>query len=142
MRKRDKLTLKMGEFFSGTGGLAKGATTAKSTNNGTTLSISSVWANDYDEDSCKTYALNIEGDANSENMLCFDVEQVDINNLSPIDIFAYGFPCNDFSIVGERLGFGGKFGGLYSYGVEVLNRHKPMVLVAENVGGIRSANQG
>jgi DNA (cytosine-5)-methyltransferase 1 len=141
-KKADKLTLKLGEFFSGPGGLAKGAVISTSTNNGTQLSVASAWANDYDEDSCKTYALNIEGDANSENILCSDVSKVDIKSLSPIDIFAYGFPCNDFSVVGERLGFGGKFGGLYRYGIDVLNFHKPKVLVAENVGGINSANQG
>ena len=141
-RKTDNIVLRLGEFFSGPGGLAKGATMSRSINNGTQISISSAWANDYDEDSCRTYALNIEGDSKSENILCSDVSKVDIKSLAPIDIFAYGFPCNDFSVVGERLGFGGKFGGLYRYGIEVLNHHKPKVLVAENVGGINSANQG
>jgi DNA (cytosine-5)-methyltransferase 1 len=140
--KTDKVVLRLGEFFSGPGGLAKGAVMSSSTNNGTQLLVTSAWANDYDEDTCRTYALNLEGDINSENVLCSDVREVDIKSLAPIDIFAYGFPCNDFSVVGERLGFEGKFGGLYSYGVEVLNFHKPKVLVAENVGGINSANQG
>lgn len=138
----DHLCLRLGEFFSGPGGLAKGAVMSRSTNNGTKLTITSAWANDYDEDTCNTYALNLEGDINSENVLCADVSKVDIKSLAPIDIFAYGFPCNDFSVVGERLGFGGKFGGLYTYGIDVLNFHKPKVLVAENVGGINSANQG
>ena len=31
----------------------------------------------------------------------------------------FGFPCNDFSIVGERKGLAGKYGKLYSYGVRV-----------------------
>jgi DNA (cytosine-5)-methyltransferase 1 len=140
--KKDSVVLRLGEFFSGPGGLAKGAVMSSSTNNGTQLSITSAWANDYDEDTCKSYALNLEGDINSENVLCSDVSQVDIKSLAPIDVFAYGFPCNDFSVVGERLGFQGKFGGLYTYGIEVLNFHKPKVLVAENVGGINSANQG
>lgn len=140
--KNSSITLRLGEFFSGPGGLAKGALMSQSNNNGVTLRVSSAWANDYDEDSCKTYALNIEGDINSENVLCSDIRVVDIKSLAPIDIFAYGFPCNDFSVVGERLGFSGKFGGLYSYGIDVLNHHKPKVLVAENVGGINSTNQG
>lgn len=140
--KTDKVVLRLGEFFSGPGGLAKGAVMSSSTNNGTQLLVTSAWANDYDEDTCRTYALNLEGDINSENVLCSDVKEVDIKSLASIDIFAYGFPCNDFSVVGERLGFEGKFGGLYRYGVEVLNFHKPKVLVAENVGGINSANQG
>ncbi|MFH1192069.1 MAG: DNA cytosine methyltransferase [bacterium] len=70
------------------------------------------------------------------------MRKLNINSLSPIDIFAYGFPCNDFSIVGEQKGFKGNFGPLYSYGVEVLNKFKPKVFIAENVGGIASANGG
>mgnify|MGYP000668591223 CR=1 FL=1 len=62
--------------------------------------------------------------------------------LPKFDCFAYGFPCNDFSIVGEHLGFKGKFGPLYSYGVELINRYHPKWFVAENVGGIKSSNEG
>jgi DNA (cytosine-5)-methyltransferase 1 len=43
--------------------------------------------------------------------------------LGEIDGFAYGFPCNDFSIVGESKGFDGVYGGLYSYGVNVLDKY-------------------
>ena len=31
-----------------------------------------------------------------------------------------GFPCNDFSLVGEQKGIEGKFGPLYRYGVNAL----------------------
>ena len=62
--------------------------------------------------------------------------------LPKFDCFAYGFPCNDFSNVGEHLGFKGKFGPLYSYGVELINRYHPKWFVAENVGGISSSNEG
>ncbi|HEX5456227.1 MAG TPA: DNA (cytosine-5-)-methyltransferase [Candidatus Saccharimonadales bacterium] len=140
-RKKQKI-LKLGEFFSGPGGLALGAIKSSSLSNEILLKIQSEWANDFDEDSCKTYALNIEGSMDSENIICSDVSKVDVAKLRPIDIFAYGFPCNDFSVVGERLGFNGKFGPLYSYGIKVINHHKPSVFVAENVGGINSANQG
>ena len=36
----------------------------------------------------------------------------------------------------------GKFGPLYSYGVELINRYHPTWFVAENVGGIKSTNEG
>ena len=50
-----------------------------------------------------------------------------------------GFPCNDFSLVGQHKGMGGEFGPLYSYGVKVLERHvdlykRPKWFLAENVG--------
>lgn len=134
--------LTLGELFSGPGGLAVGAILSESINNSRILKIKHVWANDYDKDACATYKKNICKDKQNSNVICEDVRKLDINLLSPIDIFAYGFPCNDFSIVGEQKGLGGSFGPLYSYGIKVLNKFKPKVFVAENVGGIASADGG
>ncbi len=78
----------------------------------------------------------------SQRVICTDVRELNIKALAEIDVFAYGFPCNDFSIVGQHKGIKGKYGGLYYYGVEVLNLFSPIVFVAENVGGINSANNG
>lgn len=107
--------------------------------------IEHAWANDYSEDSCLTYKQNICPQEN-DSVYCEDVKKFVANigkkKLGKIDIFAYGFPCNDFSIVGESKGFEGEFGPLYSYGINIINKFKPTVFVAENVGGIRSANQG
>jgi DNA (cytosine-5)-methyltransferase 1 len=55
---------------------------------------------------------------------------------------AFGFPCNDFSLVGQQKGVDGDFGPLYTYCVDAVRRIKPKWFVAENVGGIRSANSG
>lgn len=134
--------LKFGEFFSGPGGLAFGAISSASNNNGKILKIEHSWANDYDRDSCATYKKNICKNKKGSQVICQDIRYLDIDSLPPVDVFAYGFPCNDFSIVGEQKGFGGNFGPLYSYGIEVLNKFKPKVFVAENVGGIASANDG
>jgi len=105
------------------------------------FSIKHQWASDYDKDSCETYTLNICPNSPSTVYHC-DVKDLDINSLSPIDILAFGFPCNDFSIVGETKGMDGKFGMLYQYGVAVLEAHNPMAFVAENVSGIKGANGG
>lgn len=137
----ENITLKLGELFNGPGGLALGAIRSKIEKNGIVFSIQHSWATDYDQDSCKTYARNICSD-NPESVICSDVHELEIDSLSPIDIFAYGFPCNDFSIVGEHKGFNGKFGPLYTYGIKVMDFFKPKVFVAENVGGIASANGG
>ena len=92
-----------------------------------------------------TYLKNING-ATGSSVIREDVRKVTVKQLKSIsktiDGFAYGFPCNDFSNVGEKLGFKGKFGPLYSYGVELINRYHPKWFVAENVGGIKSSNEG
>jgi len=100
-----------------------------------------TWASDYDEDSCCTYRNNICPDK-PETVICENIKLLEIGALPKVDIFAYGFPCNDFSIVGEQKGFNGGYGPLYSYGVDVLNKLKPLCFVAENVNGLTSANNG
>jgi DNA (cytosine-5)-methyltransferase 1 len=131
---------KLGELFSGPGGLALGAVSASIFDKGFYYKITHEWATDYDEDSCKTYLHNICNGHN--NVICEDIKKLKIENLSPIDAFAYGFPCNDFSLVGEQKGFNGNYGPLYTYGIKVINTFKPKFFVAENVGGMASANEG
>jgi DNA (cytosine-5)-methyltransferase 1 len=128
----------MGELFCGPGGMALGAHSAAAL---TGINLQHAWANDYDQNTCDTYRQNISG-TTEESVICADVRQLDISALAPIDGFAFGFPCNDFSQVGEQKGTQGKFGPLYSFGVEVLNTHSPQWFVAENVGGLRSSNEG
>src|SRR5690606_42039122 len=54
---------------------------------------------------CETYRYNVAHHDDCSSVICADVKDVNIKSLEPIDIFAYGFPCNDFSVVGERKGF-------------------------------------
>jgi DNA (cytosine-5)-methyltransferase 1 len=105
------------------------------------VNLRHAWANDYDRSTCDTYIRNIPF-ASNDSVLDGDVRDINLSELQPVDGFAFGFPCNDFSQVGEQRGTEGKFGPLYSYGVEVLNLHSPSWFVAENVGGLRSSNQG
>ncbi len=65
-----------------------------------------------------------------------------INKLPRIDALAFGFPCNDFSLVRQQKGFKGEFGLLYTDGVKVLQKLQPKWFLAENVGGLRSTNEG
>lgn len=136
------MIFRLGELFSGPGGLAYGLKNANVVDGrGNEYSIEHVWANDIDEDSCKTFQKNIVPNYPNK-VIIGHVDDLDIKNLAPIDAFAYGFPCNDFSLVGEHNGLDGKYSPLYSYGIEVLNYHNPFWFFAENVGGIRSANDG
>ncbi|MFA7341778.1 MAG: DNA (cytosine-5-)-methyltransferase, partial [Candidatus Methanomethylophilaceae archaeon] len=136
-----KKVFRLGELFSGPGGLALGARSARVSENGNSYSIELEWANDYDKDTCETYRFNIHP-IKPNKVICKDVHELDIPKLKPIDALAFGFPCNDFSIVGETKGTNGRFGPLYSYGVEALTIHQPEWFLAENVGGLRHSNEG
>ena len=130
----------VGEFYSGPGGLGLGTKLAKiKTKKGDTYSYKHVFATDYDNDSCETYKLNVCDEC---NVICSDIRDLKIESLPYVDGFLYGFPCNDFSNVGETKGLKGKFGPLYSYGVDYINQKNPKFFLAENVSGISGANSG
>lgn len=132
-----KEIIKLGELFCGPGGLAWAAINAQSD----CFQIKHEWANDYDLETCQTYVRNICPDT-PESVIHGDVRELDLSKLGAIDAFAFGFPCNDFSVVGEQKGLSGTYGPLFSYGVTILKLYKPKWFLAENVGGLRSANEG
>jgi DNA (cytosine-5)-methyltransferase 1 len=139
---KKEVIFKMAELFCGPGGLAHGALTAFAYNQkGERYGVQPVWANDIDSATCKTYARNVHaGDASC--VTCGSVENIDFKKVKKFDALAFGFPCNDFSIIGEHKGFDGKYGPLYTYGVKAINIHNPKWFIAENVSGLQSANEG
>jgi DNA (cytosine-5)-methyltransferase 1 len=135
------MKFRLGELFCGPGGIGYAAKTAMV--NDPNYYIEHAWANDYDKDTCSTYAENIASDKNT--VVCKDIRKLDftiLRDLSEIDALAFGFPCNDFSVVGEQKGIDGVFGPLYSYGVKALKEFSPKWFLAENVGGLRNSNDG
>lgn len=137
------MNFKFGELFCGPGGLGLSAHRTVVKDSKTTYTISTVWANDYDKDTCQTYQENIlNKNRNNARIICKDIRKLNIENLPYIDSLAFGFPCNDFSIVGERKGMNGVYGPLYSYGVKTLKHFQPIWFLAENVGGLRNSNEG
>ena len=91
---------RLGELFCGPGGLAWGATNANIGRDD--FGIVHAWANDYDSDTCDTYRHNI-CPQDPESVIWGDVRKIDLENLPPISALAFGFPCNDFSVVGAMI---------------------------------------
>lgn len=136
------MVFRLGELFCGPGGLAYGA--MHSNINQEDFRIVHQWATDYDVNTCKTYIRNICPE-DPDSVICHDIRTLDykeLHNKGAIDGLAFGFPCNDFSVVGEQKGVNGKFGPLYTYGIRALKEFKPLWFLAENVGGLKSANGG
>jgi DNA (cytosine-5)-methyltransferase 1 len=130
---------RLGELFCGPGGIASGALAANIIN--PDYQIVHQWATDYDRDTCNTYLNNI-CPGNESSVICKDIRKLELSSLDEIEALAFGFPCNDYSVVGEQKGMDGIFGPLYSYGVAALHIFKPLWFLAENVGGLRNANDG
>ena len=89
------------------------------------------WANDINPAACKTYRLNLK-----ETIHCADIRDIIDQMPNQADVVIGGFPCQDISINGLRKGVEGAKSGLYRQMVEVVDRCKPKVFVAENVKGL------
>lgn len=141
----------VGELYSGPGGVGLGIAQARIIHNGTIYETNPLWINDYCPDSINTWMTNIPNFYEKEKgkkvrveAFCGDIRQLDLNKLAEVEGLVFGFPCNDFSLVGEQRGIEGNYGPLYSYGIKVLQKqkNKPLWFMAENVSGITSSNDG
>jgi len=139
--KTKKVVFRLAELFCGPGGLALGAISAKLKYKDVEYIVTPVWANDIHKDSCKTYIRNIHPN-NPSAVVCSPVEKINFEKVPKFTALAFGFPCNDFSLVGEQKGFHGSYGPLYTYGIKAINAHNPKWFFAENVSGLQSANNG
>ena len=99
--------MKLGELFCGAGGFAEGAKQA---------GFKHVWGSDNHTDSsisfkknqkCTTYCMDVREFTKTYFMKRILKEHGKINGL------LFGFPCNDFSLVGKNKKMDGKYGGLY-----------------------------
>ncbi|HEX8127904.1 MAG TPA: DNA (cytosine-5-)-methyltransferase [Pyrinomonadaceae bacterium] len=87
-----------------------------------------VDAIDIDERSIETYRLNIGSHARAD-----DLTAMSSADLPPCRVLIGGFPCQDFSSSGPKVGFAGARGQLYQVLVEYMKVYQPEVVVAENV---------
>jgi DNA (cytosine-5)-methyltransferase 1 len=90
-----------------------------------------IWANEISQAACRTYRRNVG----------LHIHEGDIWNLidtapSKADVVIGGFPCQDISVNGKGAGLAGKRSGLYRAMVEMVDRTKPRLFVAENVKGL------
>lgn len=61
---------------------------------------------------------------------------------SKFDVLCAGFPCQSFSIAGNRKGFSDTRGTLFFEIEEVINKHRPKVVFLENVKNLVSHDKG
>ena len=94
-----------------------------------------IWANDINGAACDTYERNLQ----------HPIRRGDISTAldtlpKSADVVIGGFPCQDVSINGSRLGASGNRTNLYQQMIEVIQQTKPRVFIAENVKGLQQAH--
>lgn len=58
------------------------------------------------------------------------------------DIYCFGFPCQAFSLAGNRKGFEDTRGTLFFNSLEYIKEKQPLCFIAENVKGLLSHDKG
>ncbi len=65
-----------------------------------------------------------------------DVREVGKHNLERVDLIAGGFPCQDVSHAGPRIGISGQRSGLWLYFDRIIAQLRPRYVLVENVTGL------
>ena len=122
--------LKADAFFAGVGGIELGFTE--------TGSVEIVYANEFDKNARKTYALN-HPDTPLDGR---DIRKVEASEIPDCDIIMGGFPCQTFSVAGKREGFNDARGTLFFEMLRMIKAKKPSVVFAENVKNLVTHDGG
>lgn len=85
-------------------------------------------AYDFDARATETYRLNI-----SDRVETVDLTELPPRDIPPARMLIGGFPCQDFSSSGPKVGLKGARGQLYRLLGDYMGEHRPEVVVAENV---------
>ncbi len=95
-----------------------------------------VFSNDYD---IPSEIINKENNL-CNNFICQDINTIDINIIPNHDILTAGFPCQPFSIAGEKKGFQDQRSNVFLTILKILELHSPNIVILENVKNLKTIN--
>lgn len=109
-------------FFAGVGGIDKGFEAIDA--------FDIVYANEIDPYPVKTYELN-----SKIKVDCRDIHEVKPSEIPDFDVMLAGFPCQAFSVAGNRQGFNDEKGRgtLFFELVRIIKEKNPSIVFLENV---------
>lgn len=96
-----------------------------------------VYANDIDKDAAETYRLNF-----GDHISCKSIIDVPSTDIPDHDVLVGGFPCQTFSIVGQRKGMSDPRGQLFNEMARILIDKQPKAFIGENVKGLTNIHNG
>jgi DNA (cytosine-5)-methyltransferase 1 len=97
-----------------------------------------VFTNDMMECSKKIYEMNHP----SHKFTLKDLNEIDVNDIPKHNLLCGGFPCQPFSIAGEKKGFEDTRSNVFWKIIEILEKHKPEIIILENVKNLKSHDKG
>jgi DNA (cytosine-5)-methyltransferase 1 len=102
-----------------------------------------AWANEKDRFAAETFRLNFP----AVRYLNKPVEELTVrgDQLQPVDVVTAGFPCQPFSVAGEKKGFKDERGLLFLHIIRIIKefgQNKPKILLLENVKNFKTHDKG
>lgn len=97
-----------------------------------------VFSNDITNSSEQIYNLNHPHSKLTKR----DLNTIDVDTIPPHDLLCGGFPCQPFSIAGERKGFDDERSNVFWKIIEILKKHLPSVIILENVKNLKTHDNG
>ena len=119
------------DLFAGIGGIRMGFDRAFGED------IETVFVSEWDKHAQLTYKANYD----DKFEIAGDITQIDEKDIPAFDICLAGFPCQAFSLAGQRMGFDDNYKGLcrgtlFMDVARICEYHKPKVIFCENVKGL------
>ena len=137
VRLKEQKKLRFIDLFAGIGGIRLGFENAFKENSET------VFVSEWDSYAQKTYLANFP----EPKTIAGDITKIDEKEIPPFDICLAGFPCQAFSMAGQRKGFDDNYKGicrgtLFLDVARICEYHKPKVIFCENVKGLVIHDKG
>ncbi|MDR0697518.1 MAG: DNA cytosine methyltransferase [Christensenellaceae bacterium] len=125
------------DLFAGIGGIRLGFDKAFGKN------ITTVFVSEWDLHAQKTYKANF----NDHFDIAGDITKINEKEVPEFDVCLAGFPCQAFSLAGQRKGFDDDYKGisrgtLFFDILRICSYHKPKVIFCENVKGLLNHDRG
>jgi DNA (cytosine-5)-methyltransferase 1 len=96
-----------------------------------------VFSSEWDEQACKTYFENFGERPKG------DITRIDAKDIPDFDILLGGFPCQPFSIIGDKGGFNHETQGTLFFDIErILKEKRPAAFMLENVRNLTAHDSG
>jgi len=97
-----------------------------------------VFSNDMMKCSKQIYELNHP----DHKFTLQDLNDIKVEDIPHHDLLCGGFPCQPFSIAGDKKGFDDNRSNVFWKIIEILEKHKPEIIILENVKNLKSHDNG
>ena len=131
------------ELFAGIGGFRRALDLIGHDFN---VSIDCIGFSEIDSNAMKTYYANFhptDNEINIGDIVSFTSNKANIKALPDFDLLTGGFPCQTFSMMGNKLGFKDEDRGQMFFRIlDILSLKKPKYILLENVKNLYTHDKG